>query len=189
MVKDLIKKYLKYIYWKVYGKTICNPVLPSRIESILFICKGNICRSPFAEHIAVKCFSTLNRITCSSAGINVNDPKSPPMEAIVSARNFGIDLQGHMSRKINYAMMQSYDLITVMEAGQYNYLKREYREFRDKIFLLPLVDKRSRTSGNPYHIYNIEDPYGKNVARYNDCYRRIHDCLEDLFSLVNSEKM
>lgn len=187
MVKYLIKIFIKNVYWKVYSRTISNPKLPSQIKSILFVCKGNICRSPFAEHLSSKHFSKSNQLLFSSAGIQVDHPIPPPKEAIFSATNFGIELRDHKSRQINCKLMESYDMITVMETWQYTYLKKKYRKFKNKIFLLPLFEKSPRMSLGSYYIHNIKDPYGKNIIEYDECYNRIENCIAGLFSTINGD--
>lgn len=188
MVKYLIKIFIKNVYWKVYSRTISNPKLPSQIKSILFVCKGNICRSPFAEHYASKYYSISDHLLYCSAGIHVELPKFPPLEAIVSASKFGIDIHDHQSREINYTMIEECDLITVMEAWQYNYLRRIFKEFRSKIFLLPLFERQEGVPDSFYNIYNIKDPYGKNVTEFDECFRRINNCLAGLFSDINNDR-
>lgn len=188
MIKLFFKNIAKNIYWSIYGKTIYNPVFPSHINSILFVCKGNICRSPFAEYFASKYFSVSNSLLYYSAGIKVEYPKPPPIEAIVSARNFGIDLDGHMSREINYNLVEKYDVIIVMETWQYNYLNKIYQEFRNKIFCLPLFESYNEMSYSSYNLYNIKDPYGKNVAEFDESFSRIKRCLEGLFSIINKDE-
>lgn len=185
MNKKLLKKHVSNFYWSIYGRTISNPKLPLNIKSILFVCKGNICRSPFAEYFASKYISVANPLLYYSAGIQVDYPKPPPLEAIVSARNFEIDLNGHMSREINYTLMEEYDLITVMETWQYNNLRRIFKEFRSKICLLPLFERHEGTSCGSYNIYNIKDPYGKNVSEFDECFRKINSCLTGLFLAIN----
>jgi len=188
MRKHIIKNIIKNIYWMVYSKTISNPELPSQIMSILFVCKGNICRSPFAEHFASKHFTVSNPLLYYSAGIQVGNSIPPPKEAIASANKFGIDLHDHKSRQINYKLLESYDIIVVMDTWQYTYLRRKFRKFKNKIILLPLFENNNRTSLSSYYIHNINDPYGKNVIEYNECYTRIENCLTGLFSAINSDK-
>ena len=188
MINKYIKTIIKDYYWSVYGRTICNPLLPSHIKSILFVCKGNICRSPFAEYYASKYLSTSIPLLYYSAGIKVQYPKAPPAEAIVSARNFGIDLNGHMSREISYTLIDEYDLIIVMEAWQYNYLRRKYRVFKNKIFLLPLFERQEGAPGSFYDICNIKDPYGKSVMEYDECFNKINKCLEIFMFNINNNR-
>ena len=53
-LKKFIKGTTREFYWRIYGRAIQNPQMPDAPGSFLFICKGNICRSPFAEHLAKK---------------------------------------------------------------------------------------------------------------------------------------
>jgi len=56
--------------------------------SILFVCKGNICRSPFAEAIARSLYrnGADPAFRFASAGIDVERSLSPPQEAILAAK-------------------------------------------------------------------------------------------------------
>ena len=187
MNKSYLKNFAKNLCWWAYGGTIRNPPLPSDVNSILFICLGNICRSPFAERIATKYSHTINKLIFYSAGILVESPKMPTEEAIVTAMNYGIDLKGHRSRLINYRMMESYDAITTMETWQYKYLRKIFQEFTEKIFLLPLFCNNKDTL-DIYDNYNIKDPYGKNFTDYDECFRRIEGCVSGLLSNIERNK-
>jgi protein-tyrosine phosphatase len=180
-----IRNFAKNVYWSVYGGTIKNPSLPSNIKSVLFICLGNICRSPFAERIFSKYSSNSNNIISYSAGIHVEYPKSPPLEAIISAKEFSVSLDDHSSRKIEYSMIESYDMVIAMEVWQYKYLRKMYLEFEDKIFLLPLFDIKYKKSESKYDHFNIKDPFGKGISYYNECFKRIEINIESLFDLIN----
>ena len=176
-----VKKYVKSICWYLYGKTIRNPPLPYKVKSILFICKGNICRSPFAEYIFSRKYNSFNRYLLYSAGINVTNPKSPPENAIITARKFGVDLQDHKSRSIKYSLVESNDIIVATDTWQYNYLRKIFLEYRNKIFLLPLFDFNINSNFDCYYSYNIKDPYGANAIEFEECYTKIERCLEGLF--------
>ena len=47
------KRTAKRLYWRTYGLFLTHPPVPPSPRSLLFVCKGNICRSPFAEAMAV----------------------------------------------------------------------------------------------------------------------------------------
>ena len=172
-VKDIAKN----IYWKAYGKTISNPKLPKCIGSILFVCLGNICRSPFAEKYAAVNFRSTVEYDFSSAGIQGEFPRPAPVEAIEAAKYFGVDLNGHRSRRLDKNMMESSDIILVMDVWQYNYMNRAFHGIRNKLFLLPLYENNTTGFKDKYFYYNIKDPYGKNISDYTECYRRIVNCL------------
>lgn len=188
MWENTLKASLKNIYWGFYGLTISNPGMPNNVQSILFVCKGNICRSPFAEKIALRNFNKTVPLNILSVGIHVDQPKPPPDEAITAAKHFGINISEHRSRSLTYALMESFDVIAVMEAWQYRYLKKIFQEFKDKIYLLPLFENRNhRKRGDKYSHYNIKDPYGKSVSEFIECYERITKCLDQLLPNNNNE--
>ena len=182
-----IRYILKNIYWNIYGVKIRNPKLPDKIKSILFVCKGNICRSPFAERIAAHKYNVMNQYLFCSAGIYVDIPKLPPADAIIAAKSFGVNLQDHKSRKISYSLLESSDMIIAMETWQYMFLRKMFKKIRDKIFLLPLLENINRNSENKYNIYNIKDPYGRSLEEFIECYKRIESCLEGLFYNIRKD--
>ena len=186
MKNYFIRNFVKNIYWSVYGGTIKNPTLPSNIKSVLFICLGNICRSPFAERIFSKYSCNSNSVISYSAGIRVEYPKSPPLEAIISAKEFGVSLDDHSSRNIEYSMIESYDMVIAMEAWQYKYLRKMFLEFEDKIFLLPLFGINNIKSESKYNNFNIKDPFGKCISNYNDCFKKIEMYIEILLDSINN---
>jgi protein-tyrosine phosphatase len=98
VVASQIKRGLIELYWMVRGASIYIPALTSQAWSVLFVCRGNICRSPFAERVARKLFHELARdreqpIAFQSAGLHVTVPKAPPETAIVVAHRFGVSLE------------------------------------------------------------------------------------------------
>lgn len=174
----------KNAYWSAYGKTICNPALPKTVKSILFICLGNICRSPFAEKFAALNYEGPCIYNFSSAGIQGEFPRSSPGEAIEAARFYGIDLSGFLSRKFDNTMVEHYDVILVMDVWQFNYMNRTHHGIKNKVFLLPLYGNYPFGLIDKYSIYNIKDPYGKSLSDFSECYKRIVTCLSGLMKEI-----
>jgi len=185
-MKQSPKDIARNVYWSIYGGTVRNPPMPRHVHSILFICLGNICRSPFAERLAAKYSDPSNGIVFSSAGIRVDLPKSPPVEAVESAREFGVELSDHASRQLRYDLVESNDMILVVEAWQFKYLRKLFIEYRDKIFDLPLFCANNNSS--IYDRYNIRDPYGRDVTSYNQCFERVKACLLELLDRINRKR-
>lgn len=90
-LKHWIKGNLRDLYWKIHGNKVKNPGLPDIPRSFLFVCKGNVCRSPFAEQLARKIAEKENykNMTFFSAGLEVKNPNSPPEEAYIQQKNLG----------------------------------------------------------------------------------------------------
>jgi protein-tyrosine-phosphatase len=116
----------------------------------------------------------------------VDAPRPSPAGAIVSAREFGVDLRDHASRQLRYGLMESHDIVIAVEAWQHKYLKKMFMEFQDRIFLLPLF--RIDASHNAYDKYNIRDPYGRNSSAYDECFEIIDKCIAGLFHSIDVNK-
>jgi len=191
MIEQAVKEALKYLYWCSLGLIIKHPPLPQKPCSFLFVCKGNLCRSPFAERISRKILNgTLNEnATFSSCGIEAKGFEMPPKEAVEAARGFGIDMKEHKPTRIDKEYLANFDMIIAMDAVQYYELRRNYPGFRRKVFLLSLFEKDVCSKYTPFLRYNIPDPYNKSIEQFILCYERIERCLLDLFKTVESGKV
>lgn len=181
-VKEIIKDLFRYFKCpKVY-----NSKLPESPKSILFICKGNICRSPFAEYVAKKIAlkRSIEKMTFFSAGLEVPTSLTSPNVVHTMAEKFGINLNGHKSRIITSDMAESYDMIIAMESWHVKYLRDRFPYLRDKIYLLPLFENNNKIRTWSYHRNNIADPYGKSMQHFYECFMRIEKCIEDILSKI-----
>ena len=160
------------------------PVSPT---SILFICKGNICRSPFAEHLANKITfdESFENMVFSSAGLEVPVSISSPREVLTVAEKFGVKINAHKSRVITYDLAESYDMIIAMESWQVMRLREMFPDYSDKIYLLPLFQINKKRWWWSYRLHNIADPYGNTLPYYYECFRRIERCIRDLLLHYN----
>lgn len=168
------KRPLKDAWWWWRGLSLRNPEPPAAPRSLLFICKGNICRSPYAERYARTLVD--DDVRCDSAGIEVNQGNHPPDHAVAVAAERGISLSGLLPRELSAEMMDDFDMVVVMEGGQLTHLRERFEKHRAKLFLLPLFDKHSGS----FLRFNITDPYGKGVDDFRQCYTRIERCLQGL---------
>ena len=87
--------------------------------SVLFVCVGNICRSPTAEAVFVKMSQEgehATRVTADSAGIagyHIGEP--PDSRAQMTARRRGYDLSALRARKVVRQDFERFDLILAMD--------------------------------------------------------------------------
>jgi protein-tyrosine phosphatase len=154
------------------------------VKSILFVCKGNICRSPFAESIADKIAlkRSLKKVVSSSAGLQVPISLGSPHEVLEVAEKFGVNLNAHKSNGITSRLAESSDMIVAMETWHVKRLREMFPMHGDKIFLLPLFESKNRRWKWSYERYNISDPYGKSLPYFQECFHRIERCIDEMFS-------
>ena len=90
---------------------------------LLFVCLGNICRSPAAENVMNHLITQANlseQIICDSAGTAGYHIGSPPDErmAITAAVQLGIKLRGQ-ARQFKKSDLENFDLILAMDQANY----------------------------------------------------------------------
>jgi protein-tyrosine-phosphatase/predicted ATP-grasp superfamily ATP-dependent carboligase len=118
------------------------------LKSLLFLCYGNICRSPVAEQLARIAFTNLE---IESAGFYEREGRPSPQNIISAANRMGIDLVHCSSRCVTKQQIERADLIFVMDANNYSDLVRKYPKAASRTLLLGLFLEQPTV--------NIPDPY------------------------------
>ena len=85
-------------------------------KNVLFVCTGNICRSPLAE---VYLRSLIHQggpadVTISSAGTHAMGGNRTPEEGIETAAHIGLDLESHRAKPLTPELLEQADRIVVM---------------------------------------------------------------------------
>ena len=94
--------------------------------SILFVCTGNICRSPTAEAIFRKLAAdagmsgTILADSAGTHGYHVGEPPDPRAQDAAALR--GYDLSGLRARRVEHSDFQRFDLIVAMDRGHFDML-------------------------------------------------------------------
>ncbi|ABF63408.1 low molecular weight protein-tyrosine-phosphatase [Ruegeria sp. TM1040] len=83
------------------------------MESVLFVCLGNICRSPAAEAIFRESCPNIQCDSAGTAGYHVGSPPYPEMAKAARAR--GIDMSDLRARQFCAEDFRNFDLIVVMD--------------------------------------------------------------------------
>lgn len=86
-----------------------------------------------------------------------------PKEAVGAAKSFGVFLDGHQSKRIDHVMTESFDMIVVLKAQHLNTLRKLFQRFKNKFFLLPLLEINTINRNRSFIPYNILDPYRKDL--------------------------
>lgn len=139
----------------------------NRVRSILFVCTGNICRSPLAEYLFrdyAEKQGDASRFDIGSAGTLALEGNRATREAVAAGRLRGIDLEPHRARGVNDSLMSSADHILVMTQAHHDWLCTRYPGLENKIYLAMLFPRRLRRrfSGR----IDVPDPIGESVEYY-----------------------
>lgn len=140
---------------------------------ILFVCMGNICRSPMAQGVFEKLLSQhglSDQVLVESAGTHAYHlGKMPDERAIRAARERGIDIAHLRARQVEPGDFEEYDLVVVMDEQNYDTLlftsaRRHQHKLKFLLDYAPHLKTR-----------NLPDPYyGTDIG-----FDRVMDMIED----------
>jgi len=143
-------------------------------DSLVFVCHGNVCRSPFAAALAS---SKLGRrrgdIAVASAGF-IGPGRAPPAEALAAASRLGIDLQRHRSQLVSALQFSARPLVLVMHEGQQRALLAERPALEGRVLVLGDFDPA------PIDRREIRDPWGGAAGDFDASYARLTHCVMSL---------
>ena len=121
------------------------------MRTVLFVCTGNICRSPMAEYLA-RAGSNDPSIAFGSAGTHAFAGQPPSDGAVTVMSELGIDISGHRSRSV-WEVAGTADVLVALAREHVDALRRV---LPDRLEIVTLrADGRS-----------VEDPYGGAVSDY-----------------------
>lgn len=155
---------------------------------LLFVCLGNICRSPSAENIMnhlIDQAGLSDQIYCDSAGTSSYHIGSPPdrrMSAAATAK-LGIKLRGQ-ARQFQRSDFQEFDLILAMDQENYHNILAVDRsgEYDHKVRLM--CDFCSQHS-----LKEVPDPYYGGSEGFNQVIDLLMDACTGLLDYVKSQQM
>lgn len=178
-VYDIVERlYTSYFnYWLPADLVEVSDVITTVGDEpeILFLCFGNICRSPMAERYAkITLESKQKRPLIKSAGFVTMEGRKSPDDARQAAREFGVDLSGHRSRFVTKEMIGNADLIFIMDVNNYVRLRYRFPDATNKAFFLG--GTQSTTAPDVF----IPDPHGNQSISYSSCFQEIKFAIDSL---------
>lgn len=144
---------------------------------ILFVCLGNICRSPLAEGIAREYIKNHNlNIKVDSCGTSSwHIGESPDRRSIDIAKKYGIDISKQKGRQISVYGDADWDYYIVMD-------ENNKRDLINMGFKKEKIKKIGEFGANNI---DVPDPYTyKDIQGFENVFNMINSCVKNMFDSV-----
>ena len=159
---------------------------PKPQRSILFVCTGNICRSPTAEAVArqmIKTHGQENHIRVDSAGThNYHVGDSPDKRSIAAAAKRGYDMTNLRARQLNQEDFIQFDLLVAMDITHLHSMNRLCPPA-----LAPKISLLMRYA-TQHDDEEIVDPYYGNEADFEKVLDYCEDAISGLLNRILIEQ-
>ena len=138
------------------------------MKTVLFVCTGNVCRSPMAEALFRRAASGRGAFRALSAGLGAMNDQPPTPHSVQAMRELGVDISSHRSRALTAELVQQADYIFGMTHSHVDTIVLLYPQAADKTFLLREFDETLE----PFEKH-IADPIGGSYEVYENCRHQI----------------
>lgn len=155
-----------------------------QIKNLLFVCTGNICRSPFAQGLFLKLSADkgIKDVAARSAGLFALPGNQATYLAQRVAAEHHVDLAEHKAQIVTADLADLSNLILVMEQHHKNDLVSDFPEASGRVRLLRHFARYgSRDRG-------IADPYGLDNDAYRFCFLDIEDAVSGLIEFLTEQQ-
>src|SRR6266478_370003 len=149
------------------------------MKTILFVCTGNICRSPMAEGLFRQAVKGRNDFRVLSAGVGAVEGAPPSEYAVRALKELGIDISNQRSRMLTSEVVQRADYIFGMTHSHIDTVTLLYPQAAEKTFLLREFDDTLELFEK-----DISDPIGGSYDIYLDCRDQIEQGIASLLRFV-----
>lgn len=152
------------------------------MTKVLFVCTGNICRSPTAEGVfrhMIKASGLGDMVTADSAGTHsyhVGEPPDP--RTVKAAAKRGVDLSGQRARRVRSEDFQQFDMILAMDRGHLSHLQA-------------LQPNESRAEVNLFldfhpseNLKDVPDPYYGGVHGFDEVLNLVEQACTQLIDQI-----
>ena len=149
------------------------------MKTILFVCTGNVCRSPMAEGIFRQAVQGGGHYRVVSAGLGAVEGHPPSPYAVQAVKELDIDIVSLRSRMLTPELVQQADYIFGMTHSHVDTVTLLFPQAAEKTFLLREFDETLDTFEK-----DISDPIGGSYEVYLNCRDQIEQGIVSLLRFI-----
>src|ERR1700683_2553145 len=147
------------------------------MRTVLFVCTGNICRSPMAEGLFRHATRGRTDFRVLSAGVGAMEGQPPSLHAVRALKELGIDISPLRSRMLTLELVEQADYIFGMTHSHVDSINLLFPQAAEKTFLLREFDETLDEFEK-----DISDPIGGSYETYAYCRDQIE---QGIFAMLN----
>jgi len=154
------------------------------VKNVLFVCTGNICRSPIAEGLFRRLTGNRKDIEVASAGVHAVRGQPPSLYAVEVCAAEGTDISALRSQPLTGALVDQATHIFAMTGAHVETIQTLFPQSAEKTFLLREFEEPGTTVWR-----DLPDPIGLGREVYEDCARIIKNALPSVLAFVEQGEL
>jgi len=154
------------------------------VKSVLFVCTGNICRSPIAEGLFRRLTGNRKDIEVASAGVHAVRGQPPSLYAVEVCAEEGTNISDLRSQPLTGALVDQATHIFAMTGAHVETIQTLFPQSAEKTFLIREFEQPGTTVWR-----DVPDPIGLGREVYEDCARIIKNALPSVLAFVEQGEL
>lgn len=160
------------------------PTSPAVPKHVLFVCTGNICRSPMAEGLLRHAFKAQSEPLCSipvcSAGTDAYEGDRASAPGVLAMQIAGIDISAHRSQPVTEELLENGLAIFAMTRRHIEDLQYFFPQVTAPIHLMrEFVTPRPEGKA-----LEVADPYGQGLREYKECRDNMVEAIPGILNFL-----
>src|ERR1700757_507881 len=153
----------------------------NRQKTVLFVCTGNVCRSPMAEGLFGRMIAERPDLRVLSAGVSTYPGQPPSAHAVEVLAELGVDISQHRSRPLSEKVIDEADWIIAMTRSHLDSIIYLFPRAAEKVYLLREFEPGATS-------LDVADPIGMGLEAYRAARDIIRNGLPGLMQFIDQAR-